>query len=242
MELQDRHVVVTGAAGNLGSEVCRMLIAAGAKVCALGHAQKALDELCEGIEASARESSLMCLVADLTRPKELSQALDVAEGRFGPIWGVLCAAGGWKGGSTVSNTPDEVFQAMVAINLTTTFNTCREVMRRMEAAQKGGRVVTVGALAAASGRGGANSGAYTASKAAVIALSRVLAEEGASHGVLVNCVAPETLRTPQNEAAMPHADHSRWVPLGQAALSICLLLSPRLGAATGGFLPFPNRP
>lgn len=241
MHFDGRLVLVTGADGNLGSEVCRMLLASGARVCAVGRRSDALDRLQAGVDPSEATDGLATAVADLTDPAAVSVAFDEAEARFGPVWGAFCAAGGWRGGKPVSDTPDDVFASLLSMNVTTAFNTAREAMRRMKLAGRGGRIVTVGALPAVTGAGGAGSGAYVATKAAVVALTRVMAEEGAAHGILANCIAPQTLRTPENEAAMPTVDAGKWVPLGEAALTACMLLAPQLGAASGGVLPLPNR-
>lgn len=241
MNFEGRLVLVTGADGFLGGEVCRMLLAAGARVCAVGRHPNRLDELRRSIDPPGSAASLMTAVAELTDSAAVARAFDQAEAQFGPVWGAFCAAGGWRGGKPVSETSDDVFTSLLAMNVSTAFHTAREAMKRMIAAGKGGRIVTVGALPAVTGTGGANSGAYVATKAAVVALTRVMAEEGAAHGILANVIAPQTLRTPANEAAMPRADANRWVPLGEAALTACMLLAPQLGAASGGVLPLPNR-
>lgn len=244
MKLDGRLILVTGAGGNLGAAACRMLLASGARVCAVGHDSGQLASLCagiDGIDTTAPDSPLLCVVAELTDSDAVARAFDEAQERFGPVWGVLCAAGGWRGGAPVSETSDEILSGLISMNLVTCFNTAREGMKRMKASGKGGRIVTVASHNAFTGTGGAGSGAYVATKAAVLALTKVLAEEGAAHGILANCIAPQTLRTPENEAAMPSADPSRWVSLGEAALTACMLLSPELGSASGGVLPLPNR-
>ena len=80
---------------------------------------------------------------------------------------------------------------------------------------------------------------YGVAKAGLIALTRALAEEGAPLGIRANCIAPDTLRTPQNAAAMPSADPSHWVSLEDAAAAIALLCSPAC-AANGSVLLVPG--
>ena len=85
------------------------------------------------------------------------------------------------------------------------------------------------------------SAAYNLSKAAVIALTKAIAEEGAKTGVRCNCVAPETLRTKENEKAMPRADPSRWVPIEDVANAIAYLLSDEADSVNGAVLTLPSR-
>jgi NAD(P)-dependent dehydrogenase (short-subunit alcohol dehydrogenase family) len=102
-----------------------------------------------------------------------------------------------------------------------------------------GRIVNVAAYnpAILSGIGG--SAAYSASKAAVVALTKAIAEEGAKTGIRASCVAPATMRTPANAKAMPDADQSKWVPLEDVAEAILYLVSPEAGAASGAVITFP---
>ena len=79
--------------------------------------------------------------------------------------------------------------------------------------------------------------AYTASKAAVAALTVALAEEVAKDGILVNAIAPSILDTPANRAAMPKADYSLWPKLEEVAATILFLASPENRVTRGGVVP-----
>ena len=79
--------------------------------------------------------------------------------------------------------------------------------------------------------------AYTASKSAVAALTQSLAQELTDEQIWVNAVAPSILDTPANRAAMPDADHSRWVSLADAADVIAFLASPDNRATRGAVIP-----
>lgn len=104
---------------------------------------------------------------------------------------------------------------------------CVPAMKR----QGGGSLVAVSAAAA--GGGQALKGAYIASKSALQRLVETLAAELAGSGIRVNSVAPTTLDTPANRAAMPDADRSAWVSLESAADAIAFLATPA-GAAVHG--------
>src|SRR5207237_711948 len=93
----------------------------------------------------------------------------------------------------VAQTPLELFEKMIDINLRSCFLCCRAALRRMRGE---GRIVNVAALNAATLSGVRGSAAYAASKAGVVALTKAIAEEGG--GVRANCIAPGTMRTPAN--------------------------------------------
>lgn len=220
--LNGRCVVVTGASGNLGSVVCARLVREGARVVAL--VRRASDRVAEGAIAQ---------VADVESEAAVESAYDAAE----PVWASVHCAGGWAPG-TVAKTDVATFEKMIALNLRSSFLCSRAALRRMEP-RGAGRIVNVAAYPAATLVGIGGSAAYAAAKAGVIALTKAIAEE--KHGVRANCVAPGTMRTPQNAAGMAGADQSGWVPLEDVAEAIVYLVSPEAGAANGAVITLPSR-
>jgi NAD(P)-dependent dehydrogenase (short-subunit alcohol dehydrogenase family) len=99
----------------------------------------------------------------------------------------------------------------------------------------GGRIVNVAAGAAL--RGGARMGAYAAAKSAVIRLTESMSAELKDRGINVNCVMPSIIDTPQNRAAMPDADASRWVAPEALAEVMLFLASDRARAIHGAAIP-----
>ena len=83
--------------------------------------------------------------------------------------------------------------------------------------------------------------AYAASKAAVAAITVALAEELKEAGIFVNAIAPSTLDTPANRAAMPKVDFGKWVGLEAAAATVAFLASPRNLATSGAVIPLYGR-
>jgi NAD(P)-dependent dehydrogenase (short-subunit alcohol dehydrogenase family) len=83
--------------------------------------------------------------------------------------------------------------------------------------------------------------AYTASKAAVAALTVALAEEVVRVGILVNAVAPSTMDTPANRRAMPKADHAAWPKVEEVAATILFLASPENRVTRGAVVPVYGR-
>jgi NAD(P)-dependent dehydrogenase (short-subunit alcohol dehydrogenase family) len=215
-------VVVTGAAGNLGSAVCKRLLDDGFHVLAL--VRRASDPV---------DDRAIQHVADLSDEAQIEAAYDAARAAFGAVWGSVHCAGGWAGG-TVASTTLETFENMVHMNLRSTFLCCRAALKRMGGQ---GRIVNVSAYTAATYTSIAGSAAYTAAKAGVIALTKAIADEGVAE-IRANVIAPGTLRTIQNASAMSDANQDGWVPLSRVADAVAYLLS--VEAPNGTVLQLPS--
>ena len=220
--LADRTVLLTGASGNLGRAVAAAFEERGASLVLLDR------------RAGASDAKHLSLAVDLLDAQAVQAAVDKAVARFGRI-DVLCnIAGAFRMGSPVHETSAEDWNFLLDLNARTVLNTARAVVPRMLAAG-GGKIVNVGAYAAQ--KGAARMGAYVASKSAVIRLTETMAAELRERNVNVNCVLPTTLDTPENRAAMPGADPSRWVQLDDLARTIVFLASPGARAIHGAALP-----
>ena len=152
------------------------------------------------------------------------QKLDILVGNAG-ILGPL---------SPLGHVAAEAWDEVIAINLTANWRLIRTLdpLLRMSDA---GRAIFVSSGAAVRPR--AYWGPYAVSKAAVMALTRVLALENRERGVRFNCVVPAIIDTVANRRAMPAADASSWTPAPAIARIVVFLLSPESAAVTGAFLP-----
>jgi NAD(P)-dependent dehydrogenase (short-subunit alcohol dehydrogenase family) len=226
LQLANQTVVVTGASGNLGAAVARAFAARDANVVLVARRGEAM--------AGVRLERQLVVAADLVQQADAQRAAAETMARFGRI-DVLCnIAGGFRMGAPVHETTDEIWNFLLDLNVVTMLNMVRAVVPRM-LAQGGGRIVNVAANAAL--RGTAGMGAYCATKSAVIRLTESMAAELRERNVNVNCVLPTTLDTPENRAAMPGADPSRWVQLDDLARTIVFLASPGARAIHGAALP-----
>jgi NAD(P)-dependent dehydrogenase (short-subunit alcohol dehydrogenase family) len=220
-------IVVTGASGNLGAAVCQKLLAdPSVRVIALVHREGSRGALAEKLGARAEVR-----VAELVSEASVAAALEGA----GTLYGAVNCAGGWKGGSPVAQTPVETFDEMIALNAKSAFVVSREALRHGAK-----RIVNVASFTAARLAGMQGSAAYNLSKAAVVALTKAIAEEGAKGGVRCNCVAPDALRTKENERAMPGADQARWIPIDDVVDAIAFLLSPGSDSVNGAVITLPS--
>ena len=229
MDFSERTVVVTGAAGNLGRAVAQVFAEARADLVLVDLRRDALAERF-GDEGDHR----LFAAADLRDPDQAATVAQRAIERFGRI-DVLCnVAGGFRMGEAVHETSERTWQFLFDLNARSLLHMVRAVVPRM-LEQGGGKIVNIGAFAA--GRGSANMGAYSASKAVVVRLTEAMAAELRERNINVNCVLPTTLDTPENRAAMPDADPARWVAPQDLARIIAFLASPAARAIHGAAIP-----
>ena len=126
----------------------------------------------------------------------------------------------------VAKTGKADLMHLLDMNLVSCFLCCSHAVNAIVRSGQGGRIVNVAARHALEWRGGAGLVAYTASKAAVAALTVALSEEIAKEGILVNAVAPSIMDTPANRAAMPKANYETWPKVEEVAATILFLASP----------------
>ncbi|RMX11007.1 SDR family NAD(P)-dependent oxidoreductase [Vandammella animalimorsus] len=226
-----RTLLITGASGNLGRAVARHFRAHGERLILLDHSPEALQQQF----GDWPPAQALCLNCDLLDPAALDAALGGARQHFGPIE-VLCnLAGGFDMGPPVHATPLHVWQRQYQLNLLTALHACQAVVPDMLTLGRG-KIVNIGALAAAH-KGAPHMAAYTTAKTAVIRMTESLAAELREQGINVNCVLPSIIDTPQNRAAMPDADPTRWVAPEQLAAIIGFLCSEAAAPIHGAALP-----
>lgn len=221
-EFDDRHVVVTGGTGALGTAVIDMLLRAGATCHVPVRSEKSAKRLTEN------ERVVTAMLADLT---DETAVRGFYEG-LPSLWASVHAAGGFAMTPIEETSRDDLRDQML-MNFVSSFLCSREAVRKMRASVRGGRIVNVAAKPAVEPRHGSGMIAYTASKAAVAAATEALAEEVAADGIWVNAVAPSIMDTPANRAAIPDADFSRWPKVDDVATAIVFLASPSNRTARG---------
>jgi NAD(P)-dependent dehydrogenase (short-subunit alcohol dehydrogenase family) len=234
--LTGRVVLVNGAKGDLGVAVVRELAAAEATIVATARDPTRVEAL--RIEVGLPGERYLARAADLTDPLSAMALVDAAIARFGSLDILVAATGGWRGGKPIAETDVATLNWLLQINLFTVFNACRAVLPHM-LARGWGRIITVGARSAQTGQ--ARSGAYAASKAALVALTQSIAAETRQAGITANTLLPSTIDTSANRAAMPDADYSRWVKPEQIAATIRFLCSDGASAISGTAIPIYGR-
>ncbi len=231
-DFSDRVVMVTGAAGNLGAAVTRAFQAAGARLILVDRAPDRLPILFPDL-ADSPEHYLATSV-DLTDADATRETVQEALQRLGRIDVLVHTVGGYRGGQPVHETPLETWQVLFDLNVRTALTVTHAVVPVMMA-RGVGRIIYVAAKAAL--EGGKNTAAYSAAKSALLRITESLAAELRGTGVMVNCVLPSTIDTPQNRAAMPKADPARWVKPEAIADVILFLASDAARAVHGAAIP-----
>ena len=232
----DRVVMVTGAAGNLGSAVAQAFQAAGAKLVLVDRAADRLQRLFPDLVDSP--NYFLATSVDMTDADAVEVMVDEAVKRFGRVDVLVNTVGGFRAGTPVHETPFETWDFLLNLNARTVFTSSRAIIPHM-LREGSGRIVNVAARAAL--KGGARMAAYSVSKSGVVRLTESMAAELKKDGINVNCVLPGTIDTPQNRKAMPNANHSRWVKPEAIADVILFLASDAAGAVQGAAIPVYGR-
>ena len=243
-DLSGRVALVTGGGRGLGEQIARGLAQAGAAV-ALGSRRR---EACEAVArelAAEHGARTLALRLDVSSEDEVRAAVDRVEAELGPV-DLLVNNAGTSWGAPAVDMPLEAWRKVMEVNVAGAFLCSREVGRRLIARGAPGAILNVASVSGLMGTAPEvlDAVGYSASKGAVIAMTRDLAVKWARHGIRVNAVAPGFFPTKMTEVVLARAEEriGRSVPLGRlggddelmgAAL---FLLSPAAGYVTGQVL------
>lgn len=230
-DFQDRVVVVTGAAGNLGQATATAFAQAGARLILIDNRDELLEERFPDLAAGGEHLFTGVDLTDSHAVEGLGYELVQQMGRIDVLANI---AGGFRSGSPVHETDPEIWDFLIDLNARTVLNMARAIVPHM-LRQGSGKVINVAARAALAGT--KNQGAYVASKSAVMRLTESMAAELKGQGIHVNCILPGTIDTPENRRAMPNSAHERWVPPAAIADVILFLASDAARALHGACIP-----
>jgi NAD(P)-dependent dehydrogenase (short-subunit alcohol dehydrogenase family) len=204
-----RRTLITGGTGGLGRGVVRRFLERGDRVHVPWVAADEVEELEDALAELPGEArrGLELVEGDVTDPDWLAGYSDHLRVEGG-VDGLLNLVGGFTM-APVEETDPGAWERMITLNARSTFLVIRAMLPLLKASGRGA-VVNVASAPAVHGQGGGMV-AYTASKGAVVSLTRALAREVADDGVTVNAVAPTTIYTDATVAAMPEADKAGWI-------------------------------
>ncbi len=188
---QDKVVVITGAAGGIGRAAARRFASEGARVVLVDISAAGLEESRGAVEQAGGQA--LTVEGDVTRPEEVRRYVAAARDRFRGIDLFFNNAGILGAVSPLVDYPEETFDRVMAVNVKSVWLGLKFVGPEMIAR---GRGAIVNTASVAGLRGTPNLVAYTASKHAVIGLTRTASLEFIRHGVRVNAVCPAPIDTP----------------------------------------------
>jgi NAD(P)-dependent dehydrogenase (short-subunit alcohol dehydrogenase family) len=225
-EFDGRTALVTGGASGIGAAAVALLLERGAQVAVFD------------LDPSGAADGALPLPGDATDSRSVDEAVARAEQELGPLDAVVCCAG--TGGDSLHTVDitDEEWRRVFALNADGVFFFNRAAARVM-VPRGSGRIVNIASIAGKEGNPMA--AAYSASKAAVIGMTKSFGKDLATTGVLVNCIAPAVIATPiLEQLSQEHVDYMvEKIPMGRMGRSeevaelIAFLASERMSFSTG---------
>lgn len=239
-----RTVLLTGAGrpGQVGEVVARSFLDAGDRVLLVERQRDRALVLLDSLGASAGMAA--AFGADLSQAGDVDAlARDIAATAGSKLDAVVHLAGGWLQGSSVADSSTEYWEQSITRNLMTAVNVARAFAPAVRSAR--GAFVFVASEAALPGARVGGMAAYAVAKQGVVTLARALAQEERGHGVRANVIAPGSIRTAANEAAM--GTDAAYVEREEVAAAILWLCSRAASAVSGEVLRLgpggrPSRP
>jgi NAD(P)-dependent dehydrogenase (short-subunit alcohol dehydrogenase family) len=244
--LQHRLAVVTGGGRGIGAAIAEALAAAGADVALLGRHREALEFRAEALSA-AHHAIVKYMACDVADEASVVKAFAAVRDAFGDPH-ILVNNAGQSAGVPFTETTREMWDRMIAVNLTGTFLCTRQVLPAMLQAGTG-RIVNIASTAGI--KGYSHTAAYCAAKHGVVGLTRALAIETAKRGITVNAVCPGYTDTDMAASAVQNLVRAgksedearraitRVMPIGrlirpeEVASAVLWLCSPEAAAVTG---------
>lgn len=191
-DLTGKTALVTGATGGIGAEIAKALHAQGAHVVLSGTREAVLNEL-----AGALGERVSVAAANLSDSAAVDGLIEAAEAAAGAPLDVLVANAGITKDGLLLRMKDEDWETVLRVNLESYFRLSRAAMRGMMK-RRFGRIIGITSVVGVTGNPGQAN--YAASKAGMIGFSKALAQEVATRGITVNCVAPGMIASPMTDA------------------------------------------
>ncbi|MFM9331600.1 SDR family oxidoreductase [Paenibacillus mesotrionivorans] len=190
MKLEHKTAVVTGAASGMGRAIAELFAAQGAKVVVADLNMEKISAVVDGIRNAGGKAE--GVVADVTKEEDIARMIDTAVQTFGSVDILVNNAGIMDGFRMIESVEDELWEKVLAVNLTGPMRAIRKAIPLM-LAQKSGVIINVGSSASITGgKGGV---AYTSSKHGLAGLTKNVGFMYAKSGIRCNAIAPGAVKT-----------------------------------------------
>jgi len=235
IDLKNRTAIVTGGARGIGFAIAQRMLASGAAVALWDVDAAALDKAAAALKSGGRVHTA---IADVTDQASIARATDAFVRDAGKIDILINNAGITGGNAPTWELEPDVWRRVVEVNLIAPYLTCRAIVPHM-IAKAYGRIVNIASIAGKDGN--PNASHYSASKAGLIGLTKSLAKELATKGVLVNCVTPAAAKTDLFDQMTPaQIDYmlskipmNRFLAVDELAAMVAWLSSEECSFSTG---------
>ncbi len=232
-DLTGKTALVTGATGGIGAEIARALHARGAAVALSGTREAVLQEL-----ATSLGERTCTVAANLSDSAAVDGLIEAAEAAAGAPIDILVANAGITKDGLLLRMKDDDWEQVIRVNLESYFRLSRAAVKGMMR-RRSGRIIGITSVVGVMGNPGQAN--YAASKAGMIGFSKALAQEVATRGITVNCVAPGFIESPMTDALNEQQKTQilSTIPAGRlgggadVAAACVYLASPEAGYVTG---------
>ncbi len=245
MRLNEKVAVVTGAGSGIGKSIAEIFAKEGARVALLDINQEAVEKVAATLEGKEH----LALACDVSDSASVAAAFEAVDSAFGRVNILINNAGvdrtpgdGFEdmmtGGDQLLLMSDDPFRRMLAINVEGVFYGTREAVKLMKREESRGSIVNMSSIAGLAGLGSPH---YSASKGAVLGMTKSCARQLGRHGIRVNVICPGVIETPMSAAVPDFALEGlkQTTPLGRIgqpediAYAALYLASDESGFVTG---------
>jgi 3-hydroxybutyrate dehydrogenase len=212
MRLEEKTALVTGAASGIGAEIARVYAAAGARVCVA-------DIDGEAAQKKANELKGLGIRMDVTSEDEVERGVAEMVRQLGGV-DILVSNAGVQHIDNIADVSFGNWRRVIAIHLDGGFLTTRACLRQMIKQKRGGAIILMGSVH--SKEASPQKGPYVAAKHGLAGLCRVVAKEGAAHGIRANLICPGFVRTPLVERQIPQLAKEMGIPEDRVVKEVML--------------------
>lgn len=236
-QLTDQTALITGASGGIGGAIARAFHTQGATIAISGTREEALQTLATELKSARPNNPVHIIPCNLSDPNAVETLFPKAEELMGKVDILVNNAGITRDGLTIRMN-DEDWAQVLDVNLTSSFRLCRAALKAMMK-RRNGRIINISSVVGTTGNSGQAN--YAATKAGLIGLSKSLAQEVASRGITVNCIAPGFITSSMTNG-LPDAVKEKYlasIPQGrmgspeEIAAGAVYLASPEAAYITG---------